>query len=357
MSSSGKIAASVDRRSGPASSVRRGVQDPISSSSLTSPRSSSPSARPFTIGQGETVATFVRLGTKVPWIAGFFSNAAAVASTAAAAEGVTALAPCRSVPFRGSSRGMVQITLMFETQELPATEIPAPASRCPRRRRSPMHLLDRLNAVFKHRRLAGTAFLLVVTAMMMQTYSTIPIYQTSVAGPDPGRADDAGRQPERERPDLLAGRRIRTTRRSTRSCRAARSAQRVVKQARSRRTTRMFSGSAPAAARSDLADATGARGGERVGPRRSSRSPPPASRRRRRRRIPRSEAALVSAFLGGRHVVPEQRHAAREHLLPHSNPEFAAHGRERAGGRVHAAEPRPPARRTPTRCSRGSRPS
>ena len=43
----------------------------------------------------------------------------------------------------------------------------------------PIHLLDRLTAVFKHRRVAGTAFLLVVTAMMVQTYSTIPMYQTS----------------------------------------------------------------------------------------------------------------------------------------------------------------------------------
>jgi len=44
-----------------------------------------------------------------------------------------------------------------------------------------VHLLDRLNAVFKHRRVSGTAFLLVVTAMMVQTYSTIPVYQTSAA--------------------------------------------------------------------------------------------------------------------------------------------------------------------------------
>src|SRR5262249_12111524 len=41
-----------------------------------------------------------------------------------------------------------------------------------------IHLLDRLNAVFKHRRLAGTAFLIVVALMMIQTYSTTPIYQT-----------------------------------------------------------------------------------------------------------------------------------------------------------------------------------
>ena len=40
-----------------------------------------------------------------------------------------------------------------------------------------MHVLDRLNAVFKHRRLAGVAFVLVVTTMMVQTYSTIPVFQ------------------------------------------------------------------------------------------------------------------------------------------------------------------------------------
>jgi hypothetical protein len=47
----------------------------------------------FTIGRGETVATFVRLGAKVPWFSGFFSNAAAAAALAAASEGITALAP------------------------------------------------------------------------------------------------------------------------------------------------------------------------------------------------------------------------------------------------------------------------
>src|SRR5262245_23337843 len=41
-----------------------------------------------------------------------------------------------------------------------------------------VHLLDRLNAVFKHRRLAATAFLIVVALMMIQTYSTTPIFQT-----------------------------------------------------------------------------------------------------------------------------------------------------------------------------------
>jgi hypothetical protein len=47
----------------------------------------------FAVSPGETVATFVRVGTHVPWFTGFFSNAAAVAITTAASEGVTALAP------------------------------------------------------------------------------------------------------------------------------------------------------------------------------------------------------------------------------------------------------------------------
>ena len=47
----------------------------------------------FSVAPGETIATFVRLGTRVPWFVGFFNNAATAAVTAAASEGVTALAP------------------------------------------------------------------------------------------------------------------------------------------------------------------------------------------------------------------------------------------------------------------------
>ena len=64
---------------------------------------------------------------------------------------------------------------MFDTQELRApgpAEVAGPAPlQLPAAAPQPMHLLDRLNAVFKHRRLAGVAFLLVVTTMMVQTYS------------------------------------------------------------------------------------------------------------------------------------------------------------------------------------------
>ena len=54
----------------------------------------------FTIAPGETVATFVRLGTKLPWFnavfggqSGFAGNAAAAAASTAASMGVTAVAP------------------------------------------------------------------------------------------------------------------------------------------------------------------------------------------------------------------------------------------------------------------------
>lgn len=39
------------------------------------------------------------------------------------------------------------------------------------------HLLDRLSILFKHRRLALTAFVITVCAMMSQTYSTVPMYR------------------------------------------------------------------------------------------------------------------------------------------------------------------------------------
>jgi hypothetical protein len=47
----------------------------------------------FTVEAGETVATFVRLGTKAPWFDGFFGNAASAVASTAASAGVTAIAP------------------------------------------------------------------------------------------------------------------------------------------------------------------------------------------------------------------------------------------------------------------------
>ena len=47
----------------------------------------------FSIASGETVATFVRTGTKVPWFTGFFNNSVPSVASTAASEGVTAIAP------------------------------------------------------------------------------------------------------------------------------------------------------------------------------------------------------------------------------------------------------------------------
>jgi hypothetical protein len=56
----------------------------------------------FTVAPGETVATFVRLGTKAPWFNGFFGNASSAVASVAASTGVTAVAPeqmaCASPP-------------------------------------------------------------------------------------------------------------------------------------------------------------------------------------------------------------------------------------------------------------------
>jgi hypothetical protein len=56
----------------------------------------------FSVAPGETVATFVRLGSRLPWFSGFFGNAASSVASVAASTGVTAVAPeqmpCASPP-------------------------------------------------------------------------------------------------------------------------------------------------------------------------------------------------------------------------------------------------------------------
>jgi capsular exopolysaccharide synthesis family protein len=70
---------------------------------------------------------------------------------------------------------------MFDTQELsgPASDVASGALPLPSPGSQPVHILDRLNAVFKHRRIAGSTFALVVAVMMIQTYSTTPTYRTA----------------------------------------------------------------------------------------------------------------------------------------------------------------------------------
>jgi polysaccharide biosynthesis transport protein len=70
---------------------------------------------------------------------------------------------------------------MFDAQDLPGSvsaqtdspSLPVPGGA------QPVHVLDRLAAIFKHRRIAGAAFVIVVGVMMVQTYSQVPMYRTS----------------------------------------------------------------------------------------------------------------------------------------------------------------------------------
>jgi hypothetical protein len=55
----------------------------------------------FTIAPGETVATFVRLGAKIPWASAVFSSTAASVAATAATAGIIAISPsghCQSPP-------------------------------------------------------------------------------------------------------------------------------------------------------------------------------------------------------------------------------------------------------------------
>ena len=70
---------------------------------------------------------------------------------------------------------------MFDTQDLSATSAPrTDATSLPVPGGSqPVHLLDRIAALLKHRRIAGAAFVIVVGVMMVQTYSQVPMFRTS----------------------------------------------------------------------------------------------------------------------------------------------------------------------------------
>jgi polysaccharide biosynthesis transport protein len=213
---------------------------------------------------------------------------------------------------------------MFDTQELRApgpAEIAGPAPlQLPTSAPQPMHVLDRLNAVFKHRRLAGVAFVLVVTTMMVQTYSTIPVYQSSsrvqiqderttqvgnLNANDPAFWQDA--EPYyRTQYAVISSRGL---------------ARRVVRKL-NLQANPLFNGSAPPP-RDPISLARQARSAASVWARSLISNPVPAAATPAPDESA-QESGLISAFLGGLQVLPETTTRLVKIQYQHSSPQFAA---------------------------------
>ena len=214
---------------------------------------------------------------------------------------------------------------MFDTQDLRAQAPggvagPAPL-QLPVAAPQPMHVLDRLNAVFKHRRLAGVAFVLVVTTMMVQTYSTIPVFQAfsrvqiqderttqvgNLNANDPAFWQDS--EPYyRTQYEVIKSRGL---------------ARRVVRKLNLAGSP-LFNGTAPPP-RDPISLARQARAAASAWARSLLSNPAPATVAPPLPDESAVEAGLISAFLGGLQVVPETSTRLVKILYSHSNPQFTA---------------------------------
>src|SRR5436190_3160699 len=214
---------------------------------------------------------------------------------------------------------------MFDTQEIRAQAPPgmadAPPLQLPTAAPQPIHVLDRLNAVFKHRRLAGVAFVLVVTTMMVQTYSTIPVYQASsrvqiqderttqvgnLNANDPAFWQDA--EPYyKTQYSILRSRGL---------------ARRVVRKL-NLQANPLFNGSAPPP-RDPISLARQARSAASTWARSLISSPAPVTVPVAAPDESAHEAGLISAFLGGVDIIPESTTRLVVISYKHSNPQFTA---------------------------------
>ena len=213
---------------------------------------------------------------------------------------------------------------MFDTQELRAASPEVgdtQALHLPTSAPQPMHVLDRLNAVFKHRRLAAVAFVLVVTTMMVQTYSTIPVYQASsrvqiqderttqvgnLNANDPAFWQDA--EPYyRTQYSILASRGL---------------ARRVVRKL-NLQANPLFNGSAPPP-RDPISLARQARSAASTWARSLISNPPAPVVPAPAPDESAQEAGLISAFLAGVDIVPETSTRLVRIYYKHSNPQFTA---------------------------------
>ncbi len=214
---------------------------------------------------------------------------------------------------------------MFDTQELRApgpAEIAGPAPlQLPTSAPQPMHVLDRLNAVFKHRRLAGVAFVLVVTTMMVQTYSTVPIYQSfSKVQIQDERTPQVGNLNANDPAFWQDAEPYYRTQYAVISSRGL--ARRVVRKLNLQGNP-LFNGSAPPP-RDPISLARQARSAASVWARSLISNPAPAAAATPAPDESAQESSLISAFLGGLQVLPETTTRLVKIQYQHSSPQFAA---------------------------------
>ena len=212
---------------------------------------------------------------------------------------------------------------MFDVQDLQQTAAPSDAARTAVvSATTQVHLLDRLTAVFRHRKVAGTAFVIVVGLMMLQTYSKIPLYRSSARveirderttavgnlnSNDPMFWQDSEQVPQHP-VQHFAQPQSRQARRSPAAvCTITRSSTAARRRAAAR---------CGAVREARKAIGTSARSWSRE--RRTSTDRKPAADESA------VESGLISQFLGGVDIVPEKSTRLVEVIYTSSSPEFAA---------------------------------
>ncbi len=212
---------------------------------------------------------------------------------------------------------------MFDAQDAPgsvATTMDTPSLPVPGSAQ-PVHVLDRLAAIFKHRRLAGGAFVVVVGAMMLQSYSQVPMYRTSARVMiQDERTVAVGNLNANDPMFWQESDQYYNTQYSILRSRGL--AKRVVRRLQLQNHP-LFNGTAPR--RQGVATMIGdARRKVGTAVRSIVRRQPPAASEAPGADENAVEAAIISQFLGGVRIVPEAKTRLVELVYESSDPQFAA---------------------------------
>ncbi len=213
---------------------------------------------------------------------------------------------------------------MFDVQDLQQTAGATKSSSSPRQSSSgqQVHLLDRLTAVFRHRRIAGAAFVIVVGLMMLQTYSKIPLYRASARVEiQDERTTAVGNLNSNDPMFWQDSERYYNTQYSILRSRGL--AKRVVQRLQLQNHP-LFNGSAPQC-RGPLSAVREARRAIRhFGAQCHLRGRPEVPAEKPAADESAAESSLISQFLGGVEIVPGEGDAAGRNRLRLTDPEFAA---------------------------------